>query len=183
MDKKDLIIETAIELFAAQGIEKTSINMICEQSSVSKGLVFHHFKNKNELLKEVFMRMDRIISDVNSSIDQSLPAKEKFVQLLEKIFTAMASDEHQIFYRLHYQLSTQPAIRSFLADLIEARRKVMVNSIESILTEISGVDEDLAGQMIVAEIDGIAFNYVFATSDFPLDEIKDLFIKKHLLSR
>lgn len=180
MDKKEQIIETAIELFAIHGIEKTSINAICKQSNVSKGLVFHHFKNKNELLKEVFIRMDQIISDVNSSIDHSLPAKERLVQLLEKIFAAMASDEHQIFYRLHYQLSTQPAIRSILTDLIEDRRKVMLDSIESIFNEIPGADGVVGSHMIVAEIDGIALNYVFSSDDFPLEKIKDVFINKHL---
>lgn len=180
MDKKEQIIETAIMLFATDGIENTSINAICKQSNVSKGLVFHHFKNKNELLKEVFMRMDHIISEVNGSIDSSLPPKERLVQLLEKIFTAMASDEHQAFYRLHYQLSTQPAIRSILADLIEERRVVMLDSIESIFKEIPGADGFVSSRMIVAEIDGIALNYVFTNDDFPLEKIKDIFIKKHL---
>ena len=60
MDKKKRIIESAITLFATNGYENTSVAAICEHSNVSKGLVFHHFKNKDGLLREVFMRMAEI---------------------------------------------------------------------------------------------------------------------------
>ncbi|MEM9215423.1 MAG: TetR/AcrR family transcriptional regulator, partial [Cyanobacteria bacterium P01_F01_bin.150] len=64
MNKKQQIIQAAIELFATCGYEKTSIAAICEQAKVSKGAVFHHFKNKDELLREVFVRMAQIINEV-----------------------------------------------------------------------------------------------------------------------
>ena len=180
MNKKEQIIEAAIVLFGTHGFEKTSISAICEKSNVSKGLVFHHFKNKNELLREVFMRMTHIISEVNSSIDHSLPAKERLAQLIENIFEAMASDKHQTFYRLNYQVVTQPAIRSILIDLIEDRTKLMLDVFESIFNEIPGTDSFVSSRMIVAEIDGIALNYVFARDSFPLCSVKNAFIKKYL---
>lgn len=180
MNKKELILDAAIELFATHGFEKTSISAICERTKVSKGLVFHHFKNKNELLRKVFMRMDHIISEVNSSIDHSLPAKQRLTQLIENIFAAMAIEKHLPFYRLNYQVITQPAIRSILIDLIEDRTKMMLDMLESIFNEIPGADAFVSSRTIVAEIDGIALNYVFASDSFPLDDIKNSFINKHL---
>nr|WP_228006088.1 TetR/AcrR family transcriptional regulator [Vibrio cyclitrophicus] len=71
MDKKQQAIQAAIELFATQGFEKTSIVQVCETAKVSKGLVFHHFKNKDDLLRKVFVRMAEIISEVGENSDLS----------------------------------------------------------------------------------------------------------------
>ena len=35
--------------------------------------------------------------------------------------------------------------------------------------------------MLIAEIDGIALNYLFAEDDYPLEEIKQRFINKYIL--
>ncbi len=181
MDKKQQIMEAAIVLFAIHGFEKTTISAICEKSNVSKGLVFHYFKNKNDLLREVFKRMDHIISDVGGAADHSLPANERLTQLVENIFRLMASEEHRPFYRLDYQVATQPAIRPILIDLIEKRYQRMMESFQSVLCDIPSANSIVDSQMLIAEIDGIALNYLFAQNDYPLEEIKDRFIQKNLL--
>ena len=181
MDKKQQILEAAIELFATYGFEKTAISAICEKSNVSKGLVFHYFKNKNELLREVFKRMDHIISDVSNAADHSLPVKERLTHLLENIFRMMASEKLEPFYRLDYQVVTQPATRQILIDLIEKRDQLMMESFQSILCDIPSANSIVDSQMLIAEIDGIALNYLFAQDDYPLEEIKDRFIEKNLV--
>lgn len=181
MDKKQQIVNAAIELFAVHGFEKTAISAVCEKSNVSKGLVFHYFKNKNELLRAVFMEMERIINDVNNTIDNSLPAKERLLHLIENIFKSMASEEYRLFYRLDYQLSTQPATRTILMDLIEERYQLMMESVQSILCDIPSADSFVDSQMFIAEIDGIALNYLFAEDGYPLGKIKNRFIKKYQL--
>ncbi|EKM32923.1 bacterial regulatory s, tetR family protein, partial [Vibrio harveyi] len=67
MDKRQQIIEVATQLFAEHGFEKTPVSNICEKAEISKGLVFHHFKNKNELLREVFVHITQIIEETDKS--------------------------------------------------------------------------------------------------------------------
>lgn len=184
MDKKHQIIQAAIELFAAEGYEKTSINAICAHVGVSKGAVFHHFKNKEELLREVFIRMAQIISEVGdnvSAINEGLPAKERLVNLLEQIFSSMADAEQKLYFQFDYQVRCQSSIQSILSDLIEERQQLMMASFQTILCDIPEADEIVDSQMLIAEIDGIALNYLFANGDYPLEAIKERFIKKTLL--
>lgn len=181
MDKKQQILEAAIELFATRGFENTAISAICEKSHVSKGLVFHYFKSKNDLLREVFMRMAHIISDVSKATDHSLPAKERLGHLIENIFSLMASKEHQLFYRLDYQVITQPATRSILIDLIEERNKLMMESFQSILCDMPSANSSVDSHMLIAEISGIAISYLFDKEGYPLEEIRDRFIEKNLM--
>lgn len=46
---RELIIEGAIREFSRRGYENASINRICAENGISKGRLFHHFKNKDEI--------------------------------------------------------------------------------------------------------------------------------------
>ncbi|PSW19888.1 TetR/AcrR family transcriptional regulator [Photobacterium sanctipauli] len=184
MGKKQQIIQVAIELFATQGYEKTSISAICAHAHVSKGAVFHHFKNKEELLREVFIHMAEIVNEVDDNVDamtEGLSAKEKLINLLDHIFMSMALPEKQLSYQFELQILCQSTMRAVLEDLIEDRYRLMMASFQTILRDIPSADGVVDSHMLIAEIDGIAINYVFAKDDYPLEEIKKRFINKYLL--
>ena len=184
MDKKKRIIESAITLFATNGYENTSVAAICEHSNVSKGLVFHHFKNKDGLLREVFMRMAEIINEVGDcveNINKKQNPKDRLINYLEQIFLSMASAEHKLYYQFNFQILCQRSTRALLKDLFDERYQLMMTSFEEILSDIPAAIPQVDSHMIIAEIDGIALNYLFANNDYPLIKIKDRFIQKQLL--
>ena len=184
MDKKQKTIQAAIELFAAQGYEKTSIAQICETAKVSKGLVFHHFKNKDDLLRAVFVRMAEIISEVGENtnlLSEETPIKDKLINLLEHIFLSMTNPEQKLFYQFDYQVKCQPSMRLILRDLLDDRYKLMMASFDGILCDIPNANRFVDSHMLIAEIDGIALNYLFSDEDYPLQKIKERFIKKYQL--
>jgi len=47
---KDLILSAAREIFLKEGYENTSIRKIATAIEYSPGIIYHHFKDKNELL-------------------------------------------------------------------------------------------------------------------------------------
>jgi len=47
---KDLILSAAREIFLREGYENTSIRKIATKIEYSPGIIYHHFKDKNELL-------------------------------------------------------------------------------------------------------------------------------------
>ena len=54
--RRNQIIDTAMELFARQGYNKTTIKDISEAAGTSMGLMYHYFASKDELLIAVFER-------------------------------------------------------------------------------------------------------------------------------
>lgn len=183
MDKRQQIIESTIQLFATTGYEKTSIAAICAHSQVSKGLVFHHFKNKEGLLREVFKRMAEIINDVSgnhTAVDSTLSPKDRLVNFLQGIFASMASPEQKLYYQFDFQVLCQPSARSILKDLLDERYQLMMRGFQGILCEIPAADPIVDSHMLIAEIDGIALNYLFSSEDYPLTAITDRFIEKQL---
>ena len=52
-DTKEYIIEEAYKLFLNNSYEAVSISDICAEIGFTKGALYHHFKNKEELFKAV----------------------------------------------------------------------------------------------------------------------------------
>lgn len=53
---KDIISRAATRLFNSEGYEACSIDMICAEVGLTKGSFYHHFSDKNELLKYSFQQ-------------------------------------------------------------------------------------------------------------------------------
>lgn len=46
---RTLILELAIVEFGKNGYKSASVNRICAEGNISKGRMFHHFKNKDDI--------------------------------------------------------------------------------------------------------------------------------------
>ncbi|POX55665.1 TetR family transcriptional regulator [Streptomyces sp. Ru71] len=55
------IQDVALELFAEQGYEKTSLREIAERLEVTKAALYYHFKTKEEILVSIFEDLSRPI--------------------------------------------------------------------------------------------------------------------------
>ncbi len=55
-NRRDQLIETAMELFSEQGFATTSIKSIARAAGVSQGLLYNYFSSKEELLRHIFRR-------------------------------------------------------------------------------------------------------------------------------
>ncbi|PZT72509.1 MULTISPECIES: TetR/AcrR family transcriptional regulator [unclassified Streptomyces] len=58
------IQDVALELFADQGYEKTSLREIAEQLDVTKAALYYHFKTKEDILVSIFEDLDRPVQEL-----------------------------------------------------------------------------------------------------------------------
>ncbi|WP_217235031.1 TetR/AcrR family transcriptional regulator [Streptomyces sp. AC555_RSS877] len=58
------IQDIALELFAEQGYEKTSLREIAERLDVTKAALYYHFKTKEEILVSIFEDLAKPIEDL-----------------------------------------------------------------------------------------------------------------------
>ena len=66
--KKEIILETALDLFAERGYEATPTSLIAKEAGVSEGLIFKHYLNKTNLLEEVVKAGYRRITDKSKGL-------------------------------------------------------------------------------------------------------------------
>ncbi|HXD58666.1 MAG TPA: helix-turn-helix domain-containing protein [Thermoleophilaceae bacterium] len=57
------LLDAARELFAADGYVDVSIDEICRRARVTKGALYHHFKDKRDLFAAVFEEVEREWAD------------------------------------------------------------------------------------------------------------------------
>lgn len=177
MDKKSMIIEVATQLFAERGFENTPISLICETAGVSKGLVFHHFSSKNELLREIFAATTALIVEINSNIDQTRSAKEQLLSLIESVFEQLSKDKS--FFQMNLNIMLQPNTRSILQDLIKERSSFLLDAIQRLFQEIAPENYQIKSYLFIAELDGIALDYLCIFDNYPLPEIKTQLLNRY----
>ncbi len=83
---KELILQTAWELFMEKGYENTTVDEIIQLCKISKGGFYHHFNSKDDLLIYVSTLLDQQYEILSKNIDETLNTKEKLLYYTEYLF-------------------------------------------------------------------------------------------------
>jgi AcrR family transcriptional regulator len=57
LGNRERIIEASLELFNAHGVRSVTTNRIAAHISISSGNLYYHFRNKEEIIREIFPRI------------------------------------------------------------------------------------------------------------------------------
>jgi len=161
---------TATTLFAAKGFENTSLAMVCAEAKVSKGLIFHHFQSKNDLLRQIFSQTTDRIVNLNKAEEGTQSPKSQLLGLIDRFFNQLASDK--LFFQLNLNIMLQPATREVLKDLIEERSSFLLSSAMGLFKKLFPKNFESKAYLFIAELDGIALNYLCIFKQYPLDDIR-----------
>ncbi|WP_330283060.1 TetR/AcrR family transcriptional regulator [Streptomyces sp. NBC_00588] len=77
------IQDVALELFAEQGYEKTSLREIAERLDVTKAALYYHFKTKEEILVSIFEDLSEPIVELiewGKAQPQTLETKQEIIR-------------------------------------------------------------------------------------------------------
>jgi AcrR family transcriptional regulator len=63
------IVQAAVRQFAAQGFARTTMDAVAQAARVTKGAVYHHFRDKAELFEAAFVVMEeRLLARVSAGV-------------------------------------------------------------------------------------------------------------------
>ena len=89
MDKRRLIVDAAIKVFAEKGYHGTRISDIADHAEIAYGLVYHYFKNKEEILDTIFLeRWGAFIDAVKAIADDGRSVEDKLLSIAAVTLTA-----------------------------------------------------------------------------------------------
>ncbi len=78
VDKRRLILDAAITVFARQGFHHCRVSDVADAAGVAYGLVYHYFDSKEEILDEIFLERWQVMLDAIAEIDsRELAPREK----------------------------------------------------------------------------------------------------------
>lgn len=88
MDRKEKILESALELFTSQGLQQTSMAQISKKSKVPVGSMYRRFEGKDELIRELYLYISQKVGDAIrlDEKEESFSYQERFFLVGEKLF-------------------------------------------------------------------------------------------------
>jgi AcrR family transcriptional regulator len=126
------IVAAAAELFARNGFGATSLEDIAATLGVTKGAFYYHIKNKEEILRLIYLTVLTVSEEPLRRIAEAdLPPTEKLRRAVEHQ-TAVAADRSPamiVFYR------EQPHLTGPFAKEILLRKKAYERHFEQIIQE------------------------------------------------
>jgi TetR/AcrR family fatty acid metabolism transcriptional regulator len=88
-DKRTAILDAAIRVFARTGYHAARVSDIAEEAGIAYGLVYHYFKNKEEVLNSIFEERWGDFLEVVSAIAASdKPCRDKLLSVASLIVNA-----------------------------------------------------------------------------------------------
>ena len=77
-DKRRLILDAAVKVFARRGFTQCRVADIADEAGVAYGLVYHYFRSKDAVLDTLFLERWNVMVDVIGEVDsRDIPAAEK----------------------------------------------------------------------------------------------------------
>ncbi|MFM2475632.1 TetR family transcriptional regulator [Celerinatantimonas sp. MCCC 1A17872] len=169
---RQVILDTALKLFCEHGITETSLTDIATLAGVTRGAIYWHFKNKNELFINLW---DEYCEPLSNLLDASISADEpdpinKLSSLFITLFENMANNQAQrqlfvILFSLdnaskdiaEIRHHTQLKYEQFLTDL--------EHSVKNAITQgqlAKTLDPNLSANLIAATVNGCILRIIQA---------------------
>ena len=135
VDKRRLILDAAIRVFARQGFHPCRVSDVADEAGVAYGLVYHYFDSKEEILNTLFLERWELMLDAIGEIDRPrLPVREKLYSIaafiidsyrhepdLMKVIIVEVTRAANSFGRQH--LETIREAYALIADIVESARQ------------------------------------------------------------
>ena len=88
-DKRQLILDSAIAVFARTGYHGSRVSDIAREAGIAYGLVYHYFRNKEEILETIFQeRWGGFLDAVEAIADSEGQVEDKLLSLAALILNA-----------------------------------------------------------------------------------------------
>ncbi|HST69747.1 MAG TPA: TetR/AcrR family transcriptional regulator [Solirubrobacterales bacterium] len=182
-DKRRLILDAAVRVFARQGFHATRVSDIADEAGVAYGLVYHYFSSKDEVLNELFIeRWSLLLAAIEETDKTTVSPREKLAAVATFIFDSYRHDPELMKVII---VEVTRAANSFGQTHLEEIRRAY----ESIAKIVADGQENGAFRKDVAPmfaslafygaIEQLLSGWIFGTipaSDTDFDEARDLLV-------
>ena len=174
LEKKYLIMEASLELFAENGFHATSISQIAKKAGISKGLAYNYFESKKDLLNELINHgFESIFQNFDINEDGIL-TKEEFTHFIKMNFKLL--QENLKHWKLFFSLMLQPHIANTFSKNYEEKVAPMFQMLFNFINSQGSSDPEGDLMVISAMLEG-AFLYAVAAPDiFPMEIMEEKII-------
>jgi len=156
--RQQSIIDATMRCIARYSYSETTIDRICAEAKVSRGLINHHFQSKDELMAQTYKRLAADLLDVSRAAAANATGPEDKLDAIIKVCFAapvFAPKNVKVWLGFWSVAHSDPVIRKAHKELYSGYRQALKKLFDQI-AEVRGgtVDSDLAALTLTAVIDG-----------------------------
>lgn len=196
LETRHQILDAALAHFSEHGVAATSMGDIATAAGVTRGAIYWHFKNKSDVLHQIWLRCDAGLDDMELEYQTKYTSDPLSVirSMLIYILDATARDPQRralmeiIFHKCEFvgEMSTLRDMRqSLLLECYDRIEVVLRQCIEAGQLP-ARLDTLRSARLMCAYINGMMENWLFNTQAFDLaadaPELVDAFLDMLRLS-
>ncbi|MGV3344813.1 multidrug efflux transporter transcriptional repressor AcrR [Enterobacteriaceae bacterium LUAb1] len=190
LETRQQILEAALTCFSSNGVSATSLTDIAYAAGVTRGAIYWHFKNKTELLNEIFSHSESGIAHIEKVYQLKYPGNPLSVMrsVLIYVFEATARDVHRrrllevLFHKCEFvgeMITLQQSQQSFYLESYEKIENILYQCVEA-----GQLPADLAIRraaiILRAYVTGVIENWLFMPESFDIDADAPLMVESFL---
>lgn len=162
--KKDIILETAMNLFAENGYNATPTSLIARKAGVSEGLIFKHYTNKENLLDMVVKAGYRRVMETSKGLVMEDDPKKLIANVLT--MPLILVEEDRAFWRMQFKLANEEIAQKHHTRYSHSIIKKLVAA----FSELGYQEPELEAEYLLLTVEGL-------WRLFSIDEDKAKFVK------
>ncbi len=170
--RREELIAAGIVCLGKGGMSGFTIDQICRQAGISRGLINHHFKTKDELLVCIYAHMtDHLLHDYDSDSALGL-----MTEIIETSFDEKSFNRSNLraWLAIWGQVTSNDALR----ELHKVRYDHYKDRIKSALGQVSSsmslqFNVDSVARQLIAIIDGLWLEYCLHSDGFSLSAARN----------
>ena len=175
---KEYLMLAALDTFYKKGIARTSLNEIAQAAGVTRGALYWHFKNKEDLFDALFQRIcDDIEScmkeDSNNNNEQAWPSfRLTLIRFFERL---QHNDLHYKFHSILFLKCEHTEQNEAVIAIAKKHQSLWREKIVAVLTDAiqqkalaDNLDIDMAVIFIKSSLDSLIWRWLSSEQGFDL---------------
>jgi AcrR family transcriptional regulator len=146
------LLESALEVFVAQGYHAAAMDDIAERAGVSKPVLYQHFPGKLELyLALLEQSSDRIIDATREALASTHDNKLRVLATMQVFYDYVANAQGAFRLVFESDLTSEPAVR----EQVDRVTSVCADEIAKVIHEDTGLPDE-ASNLLAVSLVGMA---------------------------
>lgn len=169
-EKRKLILETALELFAENGYYGTSISHIAKKAGISKGLLYNYFESKEDVLKSIIQSGYEAAYNHLELNKEGMLVQDEFIHFIRMTFQTIQANRH--FWQLYSALMFQQGILDMATNEYKEKSLVIQKLMTDFLKAMGSITPESDLLAISSLIKGASVLLITAPDFFPTDKLE-----------
>jgi AcrR family transcriptional regulator len=172
---KQKLFDAATKLFESQGYFATTIEQITIEAKVSKGLVYHYFKSKEELLAGLIAHTTDKMESVAVTLTPVVSVEESLSQFIDT-FLNYLNDEKR-FLKLQLTLMLMPELKEIVNKPLQERADLLLKIVVEWFKMAGIAEPEDKARLFLAMLDGVALHYLSIYDNYPLNSMRPILLQ------